>query len=70
MIVVHSLVQILGSIAESVVKAVGGRRRSVEKSKSRISHLAWKSRKCRGISTPSTAPAATSISLVLPFKKK
>jgi hypothetical protein len=48
------------------------KRREVEKSKSRLSHPAWKSRKPRGIPTFHTAPAATGDSLKsnIPFSTK
>jgi hypothetical protein len=48
----------------------GGRRRLVEKSKSRAFPLAWKSRTTGGFSTSPTAPAATNSILIFPFKKK
>jgi hypothetical protein len=56
-------IQIDGSIALFVGEAVGGRRRSEEKSQGAgLFHLAWKSRKSFGISTSPTAPATTTAS--------
>jgi hypothetical protein len=48
----------------------GGRRRLVEKSKSRAFPLGWNARKTGGLPTSPTAPAATNSILIFPFKKK